>query len=400
MTLRLVRVGLAAVALTAATAWLAPSARATTPGSGYRMLASAAAGSVYVNDPTFLVPYADQIISQADTELSAVGASAVATPLAPGSAASLVPTLVVVACPTCPPVPAPVNLKAEARPPANEQSDANAAGATGGPVTVEGPKASATARTGIDAEAKAETSKVAGLAPTAAASMTNTRATLHAPSDANDGVAEARAVSGFGGYTFIAYSSLLPHSATSVGVEQPDGSTTPLSDEGMPVGDGRVYPATESGPGFARAGVLFERKEASGSVQRSAIALTSVQLLGVFAADPVSSADSDAAPLAANTSALGVLSAAAPSLSVAPAARAPFAANSVSRPVRAAKAVESPLGRWRDRAWLLWVYLGWLAIGALATAAGRRYLAPLIAERAAAERLARAGRVDHLDARA
>lgn len=398
MIRRAALVAAAAAVLTAASATvLAPSASATTPGSGYRLLASAAAGSVYVNDPTFLVPYADQIVSQADTELSAVGANAVATPLAPGSAVSLVPTLVVVACPTCPAVQPPVNLKAEAKPPANEHADANAAEAAGGPVTVEGPRASATARTGIEAEARAATSKVSGLAPTSAASATVSRSTLRAPADGDTGLAEARAETGFEGVTFVAFASVLPTVSATAGVQQPDGSVSPLTSDGMPVGDGRVFPATESGPDFARSGVVFERKDAGGAVQRSTIALTSVQLLRAFAADASTLAPLDDVPVGGTPSALGVLTTATPRMADVVTARSPFASVDAARPAKVAAKPISQLGRLRDRVWLLWLYLAWLAVGALTMAAGRRYLAPFLAERAASERRARAGRVDHLD---
>ena len=386
----------AALLTVACAAVFAPSAQASAPASGYRLLASAAAGSVYVNDPTFLIPYADQIVSQADSELSAVGAHAVATPLAPGSAASLGPTLVVVACPTCPSVPTPVSLSAEARPP-TEHADASAAAAAGGPVTVDGPKASATARTGIEAEATAATTKVTGLDTTSAASATASRATLRAPADGSDGVAEARADTGFAGIMFVAFASVLPTITATAGVQQPDGSITPLAADGMPVGDGRVFPATESGPGFARSGVVFERKDAGGSVQRSTIALTSVQMLGSFAAEQSAVGSSDDSPLAANTSALGVLSATGTGPADIPTARAAFPPVDTARPARTAARSISQLGRLRDRAWLLWVYLAWLAVGGLTMAAGRRHLAPFLAARAASERRARAGRVDHLD---
>jgi hypothetical protein len=394
-------IALVAAVLTAVSAWvLSPPAHASAPSAGYRLVASAAAGSVYVNDPTFLVPYADQILSQADSEVSAVGASAVATPLQPGSVVSLVPTLLVVGCPTCPSVPSPVNLKAEARPPANEHQDAAAGGAAGGPVTVGGPQASASAEIGAQAVATASTASIAGLDQTPAISSTDSRATLQVPTDSSDGLAESRARTGFGGVAVVALASVLPTVQATAGIEQADGTIVPIPSSGMPIGDGRLLPSMESGAGFARAGVVFERTDPSGTVVRSTLVLTSVQLLGVFESAPPADDPSPAVPpvQAASSPALGAPATRSSSgFAATPATASTFVAPDPARAALASARTDR-FGRVRDRLWLLWLYAAWLVLGALVMSAGRRYLAPLLASQAAIERRARAGRVDHLDA--
>jgi hypothetical protein len=253
----------------------------------------------------------------------------------------------------------------------------------------------------MNAEASSSTARVSGLDETPAITSTSSRTTLEVPTDTTDGLAEAKATTDFGGVTVVALATVLPAVSASAGIQQPDGSVTPLPMEGMPLGDGRLLPSTESGTGFSRAGVVFERTDPSGTVERSTVALTSVQLLGVFeSAPPPDTAPVGAAtaPLTAATPVLGAPALRAGSNVVAaPPTAAGFVVPDPGRPVLASANAAERFGRVRERLWLLWVYAGWLALGALVMTAGRRYLAPHLAAQAAADRRARAGRVDHLD---
>jgi hypothetical protein len=393
--------------LTAATALVLPKAAADPPAAGYRLVASAAGGIVYANDPTFLVPYADQIVSRADAELSAVGAHAVGSPLEPGSLVGVVPTLLAVGCPTCPPLPALADLEAEARPPASERDEVGALAGIGGigwPVSVSGPTALATAHIGTDAAASASTGQVAVLG-LPLVSVASSRSTLVAPDDDNDvdrgGRAEAEVRTDVAGVGLVARATVLPEVSATIGVALPGGRIADLPIAGMPLAGGTVLPAVESGPGFARAGIVFERIDPNGTTVRIALAMTSVQLFGHLGDDV---ATTTTAPTTTGTSAiapspaLGAPMTRTPSPVLRPAAV--LAPTSLpAGPDLAATPVAAPtaLGRVGDHLWLLWLYLGWLALGALTTAVGHRYHAPRLAAQRAADRRARSGRVDHLD---
>jgi hypothetical protein len=402
-----------AVAGTALTAVLAPPAQAgrvvataqatDAAGLSMRLRGTASAGAILADDPGFLVPYADQIVASAVADLYEVRAFAEAQPVQPGTVAALVPTAAAVFCPDCPEAPAP-DVVATAESPSTPEDEVAPAPIAAGPLQVQSGRARAEAVAGEKAVALAEANGITGVEAAPGVPIGDTRAhvDLHAPAPGSTGTALSLAGASIGASGFVALARVLPRVEAAVGMQQPDGTIAPISSDGVEVGPTtRLRGSAEADATTARAGLVLEHTTDEGVlVQTTVLAVTMERTAapageedaavpapaGGVLSPPARDNDSDDGAGASGSGADDAFASvrAAPT----PSARA---AQGDPLVVAARRRVIDKAG------WLGWLFAAWLCLGAAATAAGRRWLAPRIAVEAAATRAARAAALDDLD---
>jgi hypothetical protein len=372
----------------------------STSSAGYGLHAAAAAGSVNVSDPTAIVPYADQVVTKATADLTGVDALADGEPLYPGTAASLVP--VVLFLTGAPPPPVGADLAATAHPPESQHDSVTLGSVTLGPLRFDGPGATADAVIGDHAVAQAQNTGISGIGIGTGLPLTGTRttATTRAPKPGSAGEATAEAVADLGVVKVVARSRLFPTSKAEVVVVQPDGSTVPITADGVAVANGALRGTAETTPSSARAGATFEHPGPNGGIVRITLVSTSVDAVGalVVPAVPVVAALgplSSGGPVDDSAGRLTPVPGGLTAESIAP-FLTPGVALTDGRPV--IRAAARPASLVRRRGWLLGpLFLAWLCAGSAVLAAGRRMLAPQVEAHERRMRAAQAAASDHLD---
>lgn len=400
-----------AVAGTVLTAVLAPPARAervvataqaADAGVAMRLRGTASAGAILADDPGFLVPYADQIVASAVADLYEVRAFAEAQPVQPGTVAALVPTAAAVFCPDCPEAPAP-DVVATAESPSTPEDEVAPAPIAAGPLQVQSGRARAEAVAGEKAVALAEANGITGVeaAPGVPIGETRAQVDLRAPAAGADGNALSLAGASIGGSGFVALARVLPRVEAAVGVQQSDGSVEPIPADGVELGPTtRLRGSAAADANSARAGLVLEHTTDQGVLVQTTVLAVTMERTTVPAGEedvPAPATGVLAPPGRDDAGDVAAVSGAGADAAFAPVRAAPTPS---ARAAAGDPLVVAARRRVIDEAgWLGWLFAAWLCVGAAATAAGRRWLAPRIAVEAAATRAARAAALDDLDAR-